>query len=222
MASEKTKKAAADRFRNFATLFYPDSCNFNKMKNFLTELHVPAFISPLHDQDINADEMQKKAHWHVMMMFEGKKSLEQIEKMLEGSGAVGVKPINSMRGYARYLCHLDNPEKHEYSTEEVVSLNGADYSFAIGLPSDDDKACREIMDFIDSNNVISFDLLCRFLLDNRPDLWRVIKHSSTLYIKEYLKSRTWRLEKLEKLTGKQFIMEDMLCEYGRAEAANHD
>ena len=43
-------------------------------------------------------------------------------------GGVGVEPVKSVRAYARYLCHLDSPDKVCYRTEDVLSLSGADYN----------------------------------------------------------------------------------------------
>ena len=52
--------------------------------------------------------------------------------------------VNSTRGYARYLCHMDNPEKAPYSKDDVVSLGGADYEEVISLPCDDYAVLDEI------------------------------------------------------------------------------
>ena len=77
--SEKLKAARAradakrvGRTRNFATVVYPDSAPAD-WKEKLDQLHVAAFISPLHDKDINPNGEPKKAHYHVLVMFEGQK-----------------------------------------------------------------------------------------------------------------------------------------------------
>ena len=175
---------AAERYRNFATVFYPDSCAFDQMKDFLTEIHVPVLISPLHDKDYNPTGEPKKPHWHVMIMFEGKKSKDQIKKVLEGSGAVGLEIVNSSRSYARYLCHLDNPEKTRYSEDEVTCLNGADFYDIIGTPTNKLKACHEMIDWCNENYVLSYDLLVDYAKMNRPDWDRVLAYSGLLYVKE--------------------------------------
>lgn len=187
--------ASSDRYRNFATVFYPESCSFEDMRNFLSDLHVSCFISPLHDKDINPTGEPKKPHWHVMFMFEGKKSREQVADLLNGSGAVGIEIVNSQRGYARYLCHLDNPEKVQYNIDQVTALSGADYDDSIGLPVDTVKACRDMIEFCNDNCVLSFDVLVDYSIACRPDWFRVLKQSSTLFIKEYLKSKAWRIKK---------------------------
>lgn len=107
MAAAKTKDT---RSRNFATVVYPDSAPENWL-SIASELCVPAFISPLHDKDVNPTGEDKKPHWHVMFMFEGKKSIEQVQELFISFGGVGIEKVNSIRSYARYLCHLDNPDK---------------------------------------------------------------------------------------------------------------
>ena len=58
-------------------------------------------------------------------------------------GGVGVEPVKSVRAYARYLCHLDSPDKVCYRTEDVLSLSGADYNTMIQLASDKYSAIGE-------------------------------------------------------------------------------
>lgn len=186
---------AAARYRNFATVFYPESVNFNDMKEFISMLHVPAFISPLHDQDKNPDGTEKKPHWHVLLMFDGKKSPDQIRELLSGSGSVGIEVVNTARGYARYLCHLDNPEKHKYEISEVVSLSGADYSDTIGLPIDNLKACRDMIDWCNKNCILAFDQLVDYCMNEKMDWFAVLHHGGIMIVKEYLKSKSWRLER---------------------------
>lgn len=62
------KKNRATRTRNFATIVYPESANPG-WKEILRDLHIPAFISPLHDMDCNPDGELKKPHHHVIFML---------------------------------------------------------------------------------------------------------------------------------------------------------
>ena len=85
MASEKTTTA---RFRNFATVVYPESAP-EKWQETLSEQFVPAFISPLHEKDINPTGEPKKPHFHVIIMFDGIKTTEQAKEIFEKIGGVG-------------------------------------------------------------------------------------------------------------------------------------
>ena len=134
------------RTRNFVTVVYPDSALSN-WKDILSDECIPAFISPLHDSDCNADGEVKKAHYHVMVMFDSVKTDKQAKELFDKIGEVGLQRVNSTRGYARYLCHLDNPEKAQYDQSDAIQLGGADYIFVIGLTSDKYRAVREIIEF---------------------------------------------------------------------------
>ncbi len=175
------------RGRNFATVVYPDSAPEN-WKQLLSEHHIPAFISPFHDNDINPTGEEKKAHYHVLVMFEGKKSDEQIKELFDTFGGVGLEKVGSLRGYARYLCHLDNPDKAQYSPDQVTSLHGADYISIIGLASDKYNAIREMMAYCVSENCLYFCDLLMYSSIHRSDWFRVLCDSGTVVIKEYLKS----------------------------------
>ena len=187
MAIEKTRDT---RTRNFATVVYPESAP-EGWQEILSECFVPAFISPLHDKDINPTGEEKKPHWHVLVMFEGKKSIEQVEEIFKKIGGVGVEKVNSLRGYSRYLCHMDNPEKYQYSPEDVRTLCGADYTGAVGLVTDKYKAIAEMIDYCKENGIESYATLLEHARMERFDWFRVLCDNGTVVIKEYLKSRSW-------------------------------
>jgi len=184
------------RSRNFATLYYPDSTNFQDLKNFLENLHVPCFISPLHDSDTLSDERERKPHWHVQLIFEGKKSKQQIQEMLEGSNYCGIETVNDCRSYARYLCHLDQPDKHQYSIDEVVELSGANYQATIEIAANNTEACRNMIEWCNENHVLGFDQLVDYAMKERSDWFMVLHHGGIMIVKEYLKSKNWRLQKI--------------------------
>lgn len=179
------------RTRNYATVVYPESAPEN-WQVILSESCIPSFISPLHDQDLDPDGLTKKPHYHVMLMYDSVKTFEQAKEMFDKIGGVGNEIVQSIRGYARYLCHLDNPEKHQYSPEDVVAYGGADYITTIGLVTDKYKAIGEMIDFCEENDVLYYADLILWSRENRPDWFRVLCDNGTYVIKEYIKSRAWR------------------------------
>lgn len=184
------EKNATKRTRNFATVVYPESAPEN-WESILSEQFVPAFISPLHDKDINPGGEPKKPHHHVMIMFDSVKTRDQAQDIFNLIGGVGCEVVQSFRGYARYLCHLDNPEKAQYAVETVRSMCGADYTGAIGLVTDKYKAIGEIIDFCIDQDVYSFSELLEYARMERFDWFRVLCDNGTVVVKEYLKSRSW-------------------------------
>lgn len=181
------------RTRNYATIVYKESAPEN-WKEILADEHVGVLISPYHDKDLNPDGELKKAHWHVLILFDGVKSQRQAEEFIGRFGGVGCKRVNSLRGYARYLCHLDNPEKYQYPTSEVVQMHGVDYEDIISLESDKYPVIEEILQFCDKYDVTSFYLLCKYAFKNNESWKRVLLNGNTLFIKEYLKSKIWSKE----------------------------
>lgn len=178
------------RLRNFATVVYPESAPEN-WKEILAGHFIPCFVSPLHDKDLNPTGEPKKSHHHVILMFEGKKSMEQAKSIFETIGGVGCEPVNSLRGYARYLCHLDNPEKAQYLPEQVRSMCGADYTTTIGLVIDKYKAIGEMIDFCRGSGILSYSELLEYCREERSDWFRVLCDNGTVVMKEYLKSKSW-------------------------------
>lgn len=191
MKEEKTR--GSGRTRNFATIVYPESCPEN-WKEILTEECIPAFISPLHNNDINADGEKKKEHYHVIIMFDSVKTDEQAKAIFEKIGGVGCQKINVVRGYARYLCHLDNPEKAQYKIEDVTSLCGADYQEVISLASDKYKIIDEMIDFCEKYDITSFYLLSKYAFKNNEQWKKALADNCSVFMREYLKSKQWSKE----------------------------
>lgn len=200
--------AASKRTRNFASVVYPESAP-SDWEERLAKFKIPAFISPLHNMDVdpfaydedgNQIDKPKKSHYHVMIMFDSVKTIEQATEVFEAIGGVGVEIVNSVRGYARYLCHLDNPEKYQYDKGFVKSLYGADYDEIIGLALDRYIAIREMICFCRENGIYSYAELFRFAMDNRQDWFRVLCDNGTIVVKEYLKSSSWEIRYYEEHT----------------------
>lgn len=185
------KSAGSGRTRNFATVVYPESAPENWLE-ILAESFVPAFVSPLHDLDQNPTGEKKKEHYHVVLMFDSVKTLDQARDITESIGGVGCEKVNSIRGYARYLCHLDNPEKAKYDTNDVKCFGGSDYYSVIGLVTDKYAAIKDMIAFCRTNEIDSYSDLLEYAAENRFDWFRVLCDNGTVVMKEYLKSVSWK------------------------------
>lgn len=180
--------------RNFATVVYPESAPEN-WREILQELKTAVFISPLHDCDCNPDGEVKKAHYHVMLMYEGKKNINTIRELCATFGGVGCEKVESKRGYARYLCHLDNPEKAQYNPDDVTTYGGENYTVVIGTVLDKYKAIREMIAYCNDNGIISYSDLVEYCMVNRDDWFRVLADNGTYMVREYLKSKEWTMNR---------------------------
>ena len=196
MSETNNKVKGASRTRNYATVVYPDSAPEN-WKTIISESKIPCFISPLHDKDKNPNGESKKPHYHVMVMYEGVKTKDQAEAFFRTFGGVGCEIVNSIRGYARYLTHKDNPEKAQYNDADVISFGGADYIQCIGTAADKAKGIREMICWIEENDITCWADLLQYASINRSDWFDVLINSGSYVTKEFIKSRTWKLHHLE-------------------------
>ena len=181
------------RGENWAFIAYPESIP-EDWRSILGELHIQVLISPLHDKDANADGEPKKPHHHVLLMFESLKSLSQVKEITDKLNCPAPMKQDSKRGIARYLCHLDNPEKAQYPIEEVESLGGADYRSIISMSNDKYEVIAEIIDWVDENAALhhyAFSAVLRWCRENNEKWFRGLCDNCGWVVKEYLQSCSW-------------------------------
>lgn len=188
---------ADDRSRNFATVIYPESCPDNFI-DIISDWHLPAFLSPLHDSDINANGEKKKEHYHLLVMFRGKKTRESVKELFEQINGVGCEKVLSIDGYARYLIHIDNPEKAQYKASEVREFGGACYAETIARSADENRKIFELTDLIiekDIDNVLDAYVMCRNL--DREDLNEQLTRKSTLWFSSLCKASAYKRKQMQ-------------------------
>lgn len=193
-AGRKEKRRGGYKTRNWCTVLYPESAA-KGWKDILRGWCCQALLSPLHDKDKDPDGNQKKPHYHLMCMFDGPRSQSLMEEKFKELGGVGCQACNSARGYARYLCHMDNPEKYQYPVEGVEAFGGANYLDIIALESDRRATIAEMCDWCDAEGCISFAELCREARANHPTWWQAITSNSTLIMFRYIRSLEDEMEK---------------------------
>ena len=181
-------KSSTKRTRNYACIVYPESAPA-EWKDILAGSLVDCLVSPLHEFDVNADGSPKKPHYHVIILFDGPKTPEQAREVFDLIGGVGCEVVTNIRNYARYLCHLDNPEKAQYPVETVLRFGNVDYMALIGSPSDKYLAIREMLAYCHEENITEYCDLLDYCAVNREDWFRVLCDNGTYVIKEYLKSK---------------------------------
>lgn len=177
------------RTRNYVSILYPESA-VKDWEHVLAAHCIKSFISPLHDKDINPDGTPKKPHYHIVLAFNGVKTKEQAQAIFNTIGAINCQPVNDLVGYCRYLIHMDNPEKYQYSANDVKSLCGADWSETIKTSADRYKALSDICDYVASKNIVSYSVLIDSLRTENYQ-WFKVACDNTIFLKEYLKSKDW-------------------------------
>ena len=175
---------------------YPESAPSN-WKEIIQETLLQAFISPLHDMDIlpNGTGEKKKPHYHVILQWNGPTTYSNAKEIMASFGGI-IQPrkINSLRGAVRYLCHLDSPDKAQYSQDDVICLNGADYYTVISLQADRYASIEEMQDFCSKYCITSFVNLNTYARKNRrADWFRALCDGAGYIMREYCKSLQYEL-----------------------------
>lgn len=177
------------RSRTWAFILYPESAPDNWQEILSTEC-IPALVSPLHDKDFNADGEVKKEHFHILLNFKGNKSFSQISEISKKLNGSLPQIVQNFKGYARYLTHLDNPEKAQYSAGDILCFAGADYADAL-LPTATQRHAilKEMCTFVHENNVTEYIELILFAINERPNDWfPILADSATFFMSTVVKS----------------------------------
>lgn len=194
-----------DRTRVYASILYPDSMkgDYKTVCETIDDWHVSCFLSPLHDLDKNNDGSDKKPHYHLMIMFKGPKSPDQVNQLLDQVGGVGLEKIMDTVGMARYLCHLDQPEKVRYNVKDVKEFGGADYLDTVSTPRDNLEILMEMSDFVLENEIRSIATLYKKARDlGRVDWIRCLAMQSTIWFVSLVKASSFeQKEKARALEG---------------------
>ena len=196
-------KTSTNRTRNYACIVYPESAPKN-WKELLEAMHIPALISPIHDQDTLPDGTTKKEHYHVIILFGSLKSPKQAKAIFDVIGGVGIEAINCTPAYARYLTHMDNPDKAQYSSKDVIALSGADYEALTYVPTDDLTVIQDMLTYIKHNQIISFSKFVDICRVSNLEWLKILalKRTSHFFL-QYLKSLAWDMEQSEKVNYKE-------------------
>lgn len=188
-SSSLSKSNGHDRTRLWAAVVYPDSAP-SDWREILNEGRFEWAESPLHDKDFNANGEVKKAHWHIVMSFDGVKSFEQVCEILAPINCPIPQKCHSAKGAVRYFVHMDNPEKHSYSVSDIVSHNGFDVAAAL-QPSSSQRydLIAEMLSFIRENNFSEFqDFADYAMVCRRSDWFPLLCDSCAVIVQQYLKS----------------------------------
>lgn len=180
--------------RSWGAVIYPESLPSNWLE-LLQESGLQIAISPLHDKDINPTGELKKPHYHIIIIYEGPTTYNNVKTFLEKFNCPAPIPLEQVRGYYRYLTHKDNPEKYQYRDSEIISLNGFDYKNFVELSTSEINSIKkDIQNLIIDNNINEYsDLLDLLLSKDLTNLWDVASNH-TLFFNTYITSRRHKLQ----------------------------
>lgn len=192
--------AKETRSRNWTFLVYPSSEKLDpQWRDTLSEMGLQVAISPLHDKDKNKDGTDKKPHYHCVLVFDSVKAREQVQDICRKIGTnEQCQRVLNLKGTMRYLCHLDDPQKAQYSREDVQVIGGLDYDKVATTDEDEERNANgqiaQIMSRIYDKGLYNFADLSEYLLCEEPELFTGLRKYAYFW-GQYFKSKQFFTEK---------------------------
>lgn len=168
--------------------------SYGKLLDFMAELGMECAVSPVHDRDtwsesdvnrwINAHledgkltddavasgvpavDQVKKSHVHVFLKSPAAhNSIWYYNLLLPLHEVTYFRVINSPSAMIRYFAHMDNPEKVQYSSLDVVGFGGFDLSPLLKCDAADKiRTFVNVMDEIDARHIHHYFQLVKYAI----------------------------------------------------------
>lgn len=184
--------------RNWAFVAYPESLPADWIEQ-LQQSGLQCAISPLHDKDYNADNTQKKAHYHVILCYSGPTSFNVVCRLVcDQLGQPTPQALEQIRGYYRYFTHKDNPEKAQYDERSIKTINGFNIQDYVELTKSEVlKLKKRVMTIIQDKDFTEYSDLINYLISSE-DLKNEseIALNNTLLFNTYISSRRHKKQKI--------------------------
>jgi hypothetical protein len=190
--------------REWTFVLYPESAP-EDWRDIIRQRGLVAASSPLHDRDINADGTPKKPHHHVILVYDGPTTYNNVLTFCQGElkGTVP-KVLDSPRGMYTYFTHEDNPEKAQYEKCDIEHFNGFNITDLCMLKASEIfEIKKRVLEFIDDNDIIEYaDLVrCLMLAEMKDELQ--VTMDSTFFFDKYITSRRNSYGRLEDKVSKK-------------------
>lgn len=180
--------------RNWAFVLYPESAPDDWVE-ILQQTGLPCAISPLHDKDVNPDNTKKKAHYHVIVTYNGPTSYNVVKALTDRLKQPIPQVLEQVKGYYRYLTHKDNPEKAQYPESEIRAINGFQISDFVEMTKSEVMAIKmRLQTIIRENEFYEYAQLMDYLLDCGTFEEYDVASCNTLFFDRYISSRRYRVE----------------------------
>lgn len=172
--------------RDWTFIVYPESAP-GDWRDILNKTHLRWIESPLHDKDVNADGEVKKEHWHILLSYDGPVGLSAVKKITDELNCPIPQKIASGKGLVRYMIHMDNPEKFQYSKSEIVGHNGADVESYFELTATNKLVImKDIIRYIYENEVDNYSDFLMHCIEYDDDWFDIAINSNTLAINKMI------------------------------------
>lgn len=175
--------------RNWAFVLYPESAPADWQERIKIS-GLMAAISPLHGLDLNPTGEPKKPHYHIMLVYSGPTTYNAVAKFTASLNATIPQALESVRGMYRYFTHKDNPEKYQYSEEDIITLNGFNIADLVELSkSEVNEIKAKILKLIREVGIMEYSSLVDFLIDNDMLAEYDVAINNTFFFNTYISSK---------------------------------
>lgn len=172
-SSQKTKEV---KKRFWTVVLYPESAP-EEWREYLKQSGLVFAVSPLHDRDVNADGTPKKPHHHLILVYGGPTTYNNVKNLCDELNQPIPKPLESVRGMYRYFTHEENPEKAQYDKEHIEQYNGFCLAnFGELMRGEINELKKKIFRLIDEVDITEYSSLIYFLMDN--EMWDELEVAS--------------------------------------------
>ena len=182
--------------RAWALVCYPESLPSDYLE-FLQSTGLEVAISPLHDKDINPDNTPKKPHFHIIIVYQNPTTFKNVkDNVCDYLNCPIPQPLESVKGYYRYLTHMDNPEKYQYNSQEIITLNGFDISNFVNMTMNEIATYLNIItDYIEQLKITEYrDLILLLKKDEEYRFLVPIAMNKTTFLNAYIKSLKYKIK----------------------------
>lgn len=182
-------KKANVKKRNWAFVLYPESAPVDWVEQ-LQKTGLQCAISPLHDKDVDPTGELKKPHYHIILCYEGPTSFNVVSSLCDSFNQPIPQALEQIRGYYRYFTHKDNPEKYQYSEDDIKTVNGFNISNFVELTKTEINEVKDrLQKLIREQSFVEYFQFVDYLQDNQMKLEWEVASSNTYFFDRYITSR---------------------------------
>lgn len=120
----------------------------------------------------------KKPHYHIVVHSSSNCILRNAARKF-GVESNYVEKVGNLRKMIRYLVHLDNPEKHQYSPDTIITNNSEKLEDYLKEEMSTTDKAKLILDFIYTDDCYNLSSLAQFAINN--NCWDELRRGQHIY-----------------------------------------
>lgn len=194
-------KSTKRKARYWTVVVYPESSPPDWVEQ-VKQTHLAYLISPIHDKDLTAVGDYKKPHYHLVLMWGNPTTFSNVREVLKPITEVCPQAVNNLGRLARYLVHMDDPDKAQYDVADIQS-GGVDLEEMLYSQNNRAKQFELVHRYCLEHNITEYkDLLDRTLEDDMTVYHAAINNVST--VKAYLISWEHKIQWQREMDAQSF------------------